>query len=145
MEEQPHPNERRGFLFSTFSLLSLITACETDKVKSSGKGEEFDIATAPELALVGGAVKMTSGAHNGGNPVLIVRIAPNAFSVLTSICTHQGCEVNLPVTSDQVACPCHKTIFSTSDGSVIKGPATAPLRKYAAAYNADTNKLTIAF
>lgn len=43
---------------------------------------------------------------------------------LSLICTHLGCTLN--VTSQQLTCPCHGSIFDRH-GQVIKGPADKPL------------------
>jgi Rieske Fe-S protein len=31
------------------------------------------------------------------------------------------------VTNNRIVCPCHGSVFSAQDGSVINGPASAPL------------------
>lgn len=47
----------------------------------------------------------------------------HAFS---AICTHQGCAVTWNQSEQAWDCPCHGSRFST-DGKVVKGPATEPL------------------
>ena len=51
----------------------------------------------------------------------------NNYVALLLLCTHKGCDVR-PAGSI-LACPCHGAEFS-SDGRVLKGPATADLVKY---------------
>ncbi|MHB9027472.1 MAG: QcrA and Rieske domain-containing protein [Candidatus Latescibacterota bacterium] len=124
----------------------VLSGCESDKVKSSGAGEELDISTVPELAAAGGAVKRVFGENNGGRPVIILRKTAGDFLVLSSVCTHQGCEVNLPASAGAtIDCPCHGSRFSSADGKVVQDPAPSPLRQYASTYNAQTRKLTIVF
>jgi len=31
---------------------------------------------------------------------------------------------------DEIVCPCHGSRFSATDGSVVNGPATAPLAEF---------------
>lgn len=57
-------------------------------------------------------------------PAVLIR-SSTGFSALSLVCTHLGCTVE--VQADGFACPCHGSRFSSS-GSVIKGPATAPLK-----------------
>jgi Rieske Fe-S protein len=66
---------------------------------------------------------------------------PNAgdFKAFTSVCTHQGCTVAEVVQT--INCNCHGSKFSISDGSVVTGPATAPLA--AKQVTANGNNLTI--
>lgn len=47
------------------------------------------------------------------------------IKVLSSKCTHLGCQINKQV-GDELLCPCHGSAF-TLDGQVKKGPALRPL------------------
>lgn len=48
------------------------------------------------------------------------------YKAFTAICTHQGCVVN-GVQDKEIVCACHGSHFSITDGSVLSGPAQAPL------------------
>jgi len=48
----------------------------------------------------------------------------NAFHIISAICTHLGCNVQWKGT--EFDCPCHGSRFNP-DGTVIGGPAPAPL------------------
>lgn len=155
MEESTQDDNRRDVLCKILSFAgicalgtasAIFPGCESTSMKSTNKGETFDIGSAPELANVGGSVKETFGTNNGGLPVMIIRKATNVFVVLTTVCTHQGCEVDLPLSAGaNIQCPCHGSKFSSADGSVVSGLANSPLRKYIAEYDAKTNILTITF
>ena len=136
---------RRDFLLAACPLVPLLAACETDKVKSNGAAEIFDIGTEPALASVGGSAKKTFGANNNGRPVLITRISENMFSVLTTVCTHMGCEVGLPAAGQPIICPCHGSNYNSANGRVVKGLAPAPLKKFASIYDSKINTLKIMF
>ena len=41
-----------------------------------------------------------------------------------------------------ISCLCHNSRFNL-DGSVRQGPATQPLKRYEATYNADSGKLSV--
>lgn len=49
------------------------------------------------------------------------------LKVYSTRCTHLGCRIK-PANGEQMICPCHGSIFSTTDGSVIKGPAEKSLQ-----------------
>ncbi|GFO56488.1 cytochrome b6 [Geomonas sp. Red276] len=57
--------------------------------------------------------------------VALVRSAGDFYG-LSLVCTHLGCTVN--VTADRLSCPCHGSEFDRF-GKVVKGPATAPLKR----------------
>lgn len=62
------------------------------------------------------------------------------FYAFSSVCTHQGCQVRT-VTEKEIVCPCHSSMFSTTTGEVLQGPATEPLSKYSVAES--SGKLTV--
>lgn len=153
--QKTYLEQRRSFLtrMASFlgitaigSALSSVLGCETDVLKSSDIAVRFDIRTEPALAQVGGAAKKTFSAHNGGRPVIIIRTGAEAFLVLSSVCTHQACEVDLPgVWDPNLLCPCHESIFSKTDGAVLQGPAAAPLPRFDSRFDTGTQTLTITF
>ena len=125
---------------------ALMTGCEKDTLKSTGKTVKFDVSSVDSLKTVDGVIMETFGKNNNGKPVIILRTGEEEFVVLTSVCTYEGCQVNLPVTSGaDIVCPCCRSIYSSKDGSLIKGPSTAPLRSFKTAFNQEKNILEITF
>lgn len=142
--------ERRTFLTQTLALVGgcmcagWIAGCETDVLKSSDVAERFDVSSEPALSEVGGAIKRIFEGQD--NPVIIIRLSEESFLVLSSLCTHQACEVNLPGEGDpQIWCPCHGALFDRTTGAVLRGPATAPLPRFENTYDKGTQLLTIQF
>jgi Rieske Fe-S protein len=80
----------------------------------------------------GAALTTTSKVPVGGGEILtgqkIVVTQPKAgtFAAFTAVCTHLGCLVD-SVSGGTINCPCHGSKFSITNGSVVNGPATAPL------------------
>ncbi|MEU7133242.1 Rieske (2Fe-2S) protein [Streptomyces sp. NPDC046261] len=58
--------------------------------------------------------------------VVVTQPAKGQFKAFSAVCTHQGCLVK-EVANGTIACPCHNSTFSVTDGSVRGGPATKPL------------------
>ena len=144
--------ERRAFLTQALALVGgcmcagWISGCENDVLKSSGESVQFDVGSAPALAQVGGSVKQVFEGQNGGAPVIIFRAAEENFVVLSSVCTHEACEVDLPGERDpQIWCSCHGAMFDRTTGAVLRGPASAPLPRFESTYDDGTQTLTILF
>ena len=59
-------------------------------------------------------------------PVLLLREADQFFAIHDR-CSHRGCSLSDgTVEGDEIVCPCHGSRFDRRDGSVLRGPATAP-------------------
>lgn len=70
---------------------------------------------------VGGAVVVAA------DHVVVTQPTKGQFKCFGSACTHAGCTVTA---GSPLVCPCHGSEFSIKDGSVIQGPATAPLPEH---------------
>ena len=103
----------------------LLSAC-------GGSGESDPSATqAPGIAtgeLIGRASDVPVGGCAVFPDVKVVVAQPTEgeFRAFGATCTHQGCLVSSSTEGD-IPCKCHASHFSLEDGSVISGPAPAPL------------------
>ena len=79
------------------------------------------------LSSAGGAAMVTSGLGT----MLVVRNDATSVSAYSATCTHQACTIS-GFTESVFQCPCHGSRFSPANGSVLRGPATAPLRRFTA-------------
>ena len=57
--------------------------------------------------------------------LVITQPTKGDFKGFTAVCTHQGCLVD--EVTDTINCPCHGSMYSIEDGSVVGGPAPASL------------------
>lgn len=158
MNRTTNPPARRDFLLKAASMLgvtlcgsalsSVVTSCDYDVLKpadvSAISGIEVDLNVDIVLQQTGGAIRRTFGAFNGGRNVVIIRQNETEFLVVTAVCTHQGCDVNLPTSlGANIQCPCHGAQFSSTSGDVVQGPATLPLKKYPYRFDAARNVLVL--
>ena len=128
----------------------VLTACSTAAVPydadDAGNAPGAGAATAapaPASAAAGGA--SPSGASGGGTvlgaaadipvgggkifaaaKVVVTQPAKGEFKAFSAVCTHVGCLCN-QVADGTINCPCHGSKFKITDGSVVAGPAPAPL------------------
>lgn len=101
----------------------------------SGKTISIDLGSADNAVLKNaGGSKLVQG-------ILVINTG-SGYVALSSICTHQGCTVGYNSTANKVQCPCHGSEFSTT-GSVITGPANAPLESYPVALKGTTLEITV--
>ena len=109
------------------------TASSAATVSSDNFASSASPAPAPAGAL--GSVTdapVGSGFVAADAPVVVTQPSAGKFQAFSAICTHAGCLVS-EVVSNQILCPCHGSVFSAEDGSVITGPATEPLAPVAIA------------
>jgi Rieske Fe-S protein len=86
---------------------------------AGGGGSGTVLAKTSDIPVDGG--KIVSSAQ-----IVITQPSSGVYKAFTAVCTHQGCIVS-NVSDNQIQCPCHGSVFSAKDGSVIQGPASAPL------------------
>lgn len=122
--------------------LPLLAACgggdsSTATDSSPSAGSTSGGSGAGGGASAGGvALAATSDIAVGGGTifaderVVVTQPSEGEFKAFTSICTHQGCPV-ASVSDGEIHCPCHGSAFSIADGSVVGGPAPAPLDEIA--------------
>jgi Rieske Fe-S protein len=127
----PPPQGRRALLIGAgVTGAALLTGCTTYDGSSGG----FTGQASSAAPATGGGTALTTTAEvpEGGGKIInaskIVVTQPQAgtFKAFSAVCTHQGCLVST-VSDGTIDCPCHGSKFSVSDGSVVHGPATAPL------------------
>jgi glycine/D-amino acid oxidase-like deaminating enzyme/nitrite reductase/ring-hydroxylating ferredoxin subunit len=68
--------------------------------------------------------------RRGGTTVAIARSSTGELHAVDAVCTHLGCIVGFNDGEQTWDCPCHGSRFAL-DGTVLDGPATAPLRPFA--------------
>ncbi|MCL2543782.1 MAG: Rieske (2Fe-2S) protein [Nocardioidaceae bacterium] len=83
-----------------------------------GKAPAQPPLTSTSDVPVGGAVVLPA------QSLVVTQPKAGEFRCFSSTCTHAGCPVQAGPTLD---CPCHGSEFSITDGSVLQGPASAPL------------------
>ena len=90
-----------------------------DSSASPGSGGGTALAKTADIPTGGGKIFKDQG-------VVVTQPTAGTYKAFSSKCTHQGCAVS-EISNGVIICPCHKSEFSVTDGSVKKGPATQPL------------------
>jgi cytochrome b6-f complex iron-sulfur subunit len=144
---RPEPcKTRRDFCVQAYQLAAVLTVTGLTSACGGDSGTSPSGGSAPPLPTMngtvsGGRVSVTlagsplatnsTGAlvTAGSGQYLVYRSGDQAFSVLTAICTHEGCTVS-GFQSTSFVCPCHGSTFSTG-GTVVQGPATRALASFA--------------
>lgn len=91
---------------------------------SSGKGSAAannDLGATSQIPVGGGKIFAEQ-------QVVVTQPTKGQFEAFSAVCTHQGCTVN-QVSGGKIICPCHGSMFSIENGSVVGGPAPSPLPK----------------
>ncbi len=101
----------------------LLAACG-----SSGGGSTAAEPTRKPGADLGPAsdIPVGGGKIFADQKVVVTQPSNGQFKGFSAICTHQGCLVST-VDNGTINCTCHGSKFSIDNGSVVTGPATAPL------------------
>lgn len=109
------------------SLPVAIAACSSQTTTAASKDWQT-VGTSAELDKTGQLLAKNSPV----GPVLVIGTSKAAnLTAVNPTCTHAGCTVAWQAKAKKFACPCHGSEFE-ADGKVQKGPATNPLKTYAA-------------
>ena len=101
------------------------SAEETEVNDGGGSGEAASQEAVDALASVD-EIPVEGGVVISDPPVVLVQPTSGDVKGFSAVCTHQGCLVS-SVESNEILCPCHGSLFSATDGSVITGPASEGL------------------
>ncbi len=123
--------DRRGFVQSTACMLfgGAVSGCASlvsMPVEARNGRVRLVVRHHPQLEAQGGylRIKPAELSHH----LLVLSLGAGEFAVLSPICTHQQCVVE--VAGARIVCPCHGSEYDRR-GSVLTGPAQRALRRYA--------------
>jgi Rieske Fe-S protein len=94
-----------------------------------GSGGSEKLASTSDVPVKGGTI-------NKNAKVVVCQPASGTFKAFSAVCTHQSCLV-ASVDNNVITCPCHGSQFSATDGSVMGGPAPAPLSQVSVTVSGD--------
>ena len=126
---------RRSFLKSLGvfgALVGFVALLSSVKLPVSGT---TTAATTSQGGLPSGAVAKKSSLVVGtpvyfdfpaGYPNILMLQADGSLLAFSMLCTHVCCTLQYVPTLQELGCPCHGSIFSSS-GKVVQGPASADL------------------
>jgi hypothetical protein len=118
------------------SCVGLLSACGASQASDAG-GSSSTGAGAGTGNVATADVPVGGGKIIDNPAVVVTQPTAGSFMAFSSICTHAGCAVS-DVQQGQIICPCHGSVFSAVDGSVIQGPAEAPLAAVPITVNGST-------
>lgn len=90
---------------------------------ADGDGVKFDAPKAAAFTMTDGGGDNAPGDYAFGGYVVKSGSGTKVFAVN---CSHLGCSIALNKNAKRFECPCHGSMFAL-DGTVIHGPAVAPL------------------
>lgn len=88
--------------------------------------EKIDIALGSSSEVSPNSLKLFYAKNRFGNMSGYVVIRSGAGIIaLSDICQHKGCSVEIQM--EGLVCPCHNALFDSTNGNVLRGPASYPL------------------
>jgi Rieske Fe-S protein len=142
-----------GITICAGSIMSILSSCEMNEDPIQTQETTFpliieiDDPKNVDLTRIGGAMYYNDSSLNNGEDFIIVRVDNDSFLAISSFCTHQGCQVNIPsMDKPTIFCPCHFAEFSPLTGEVIKQPnqgTATNLPVFKTEYDAVNMRLTV--
>ena len=91
-----------GITICAGSIMSILSSCEMNEDLIQPQETTFPLIIAIDdpnnidLTRIGGAMYYNHPSLNNGEDFIIIRVDNDSFLALSSFCTHQGCQVNIP-------------------------------------------------
>jgi Rieske Fe-S protein len=120
-----HRSTRRTVLLTT-GAAALAAGCSQYGDSNSDSGSASAKASAGQELAKTSDIPVGGGKIFADEKVVVTQPEKDDFKAFSAVCTHRGCTVG-SVSDGIIHCPCHKSEFHITDGSVAKGPATQPL------------------
>ena len=121
--------DRREFVvLSASALAGALVGCSSlvsIPVSPVGGKVRLAVRNFPALSQPGGVLKILPDGEE--TPLYVLTRADGGYTVLSPICTHLSCTVN--VEGATLLCPCHGSTYDR-EGRVLRGPAERPLTSY---------------
>jgi len=99
--------------------LPLLAACGGGQAADGPTSSASGGLTVADVPVGGGTIL-------ADQEVVVTQPTKGQFKAFSAVCTHVGCLCN-QVADGTINCPCHGSKFKITDGSVVAGPAPAPL------------------
>lgn len=125
--------DRRQFLQLTAGALALPACASLVFTPVTPEAGRFELLLDryPRLTEPGGFLKLRLPDTRA---LYVVHLGPERYAVLSPICTHLACTVDIG--SSGLLCPCHGSLYDR-EGGVVRGPAMRPLTRYPASVTSD--------
>ena len=104
-------------------------------INATVSGRTVSVSVSGSLANPGSAALVQASSLQP-NVFLVFRDSTTAFTVLTAVCTHEGCTVD-SFNGQLYTCPCHGSRYTTA-GGVANGPANRALQPFASTLSGTT-------
>lgn len=116
-----------------------VSSSQTTQVGSSSSSQIETPAGYVFITAVSALAGKTSAYfnHPTQGTSLLVSVS-GQWKAFSATCTHQPCTVGYS-SGSSIRCPCHGATFSTSNGSVLGGPAPRPLPEFGVQVDANGN------
>lgn len=109
-------------------------------INATVSGRTVSVSVSGSLANPGSAALVQASSVQP-NVFLVFRDSTTAFTVLTAVCTHEGCTVD-SFNGQLYTCPCHGSRYTTA-GGVANGPANRALQTYSSSLSGTTLTFTV--
>jgi cytochrome b6-f complex iron-sulfur subunit len=107
--------------------MTCIQACSKTSTSPQGPSNidfTLDLTQSSNVAL------KNDGGMVYSQGVLVAKTKSGTYIAVAATCTHQGSTVQYRLSSDDIYCASHGSVFSDT-GSVKQGPASTALKQYA--------------
>jgi len=136
--EESGPDRRS--IIKAAALIAVPVAGVGTVAACSANGSGSKTPSGP-VSVTSSSVPVGGGYIDKTSKVVVTQPEAGVYKAFSAVCTHAGCTV-AGIQNNRIVCPCHGSVFSAQDGSVIAGPAPSPLSAMTATVSGSNVEIT---
>ncbi len=121
-----------GISAGAFMLTSCLAGCKKSEDDSPSGPDSIDFTL--DLNQSSNTSLNNPGGYIYKDGVIVAKTSGGSFVAVAAACSHEGTSVQYENAQSRFHCPNHGSNFTT-DGNVINGPASRPLKSYKTSLN----------
>jgi cytochrome b6-f complex iron-sulfur subunit len=136
--------DRRDFLMKSMTGAAVIAVsyCIGGCSSPTAPSPPSNVNLTLNLSDAGNAALLSTGGSIYTNGLIVINAGSGTYRAFSQVCTHQGTTVEYQSGSNLFYCPAHGSEFSSSNGSVLRGPAGSALKQYSVTLSGNSLHIT---
>jgi cytochrome b6-f complex iron-sulfur subunit len=136
--------DRRAFLKTSLTGVAVAAAsyCIGGCSSPTAPAAPSNVNLTINLSDAANAALLSTGGSLHTNGLVVINAGAGTYRAFSQACTHEGTSVQYQAGGNLFYCPSHGSEFSSTNGAVLRGPASSSLKQYTVVLTNNTLQIT---